>query len=121
MPSWGFLTNHARVLLAIADDPGIRLREIADVVGITERRTHAIVTDLSVDGYLTKQREGRRNRYTVQTQRPLGEALSDRRTVGDLVALLAAGDDDGRVRPPRPADAATPPGGTVDDGSSASG
>ena len=120
MPSWGFLTNHARVLLAIADDPGIRLREIADVVGITERRTHAIVTDLSVDGYLTKQREGRRNRYAVQTQRPLGEALSDRRTVGDLVALLAAGDDDGRRGSPRPGDD-VPPGGTVDDGSSAGG
>ncbi len=94
MPNWSFLTNHARVLLAVAADPELRLREIADTVGISQRRVHGIVTDLTESGYLTKEREGRRNRYAVHTQRPLGEDLSDRSTVGNLVTLLAAPDDD---------------------------
>ena len=93
MSNWSFLTNHARVLLAIAADPELRLREIADVVGISERRVHGIVTDLTDSGYLTKEREGRRNRYAIHAQRPLAQDLSDRSTVGDLVALLAAPDD----------------------------
>ncbi|MBW3561119.1 MAG: winged helix-turn-helix domain-containing protein [Actinobacteria bacterium] len=91
---WSFLTNHARVLLAIAADPELRLREIADAVGISERRVHGIVTDLTDSGYLTKEREGRRNRYAIHTQRPLSQDLGDRGTVGDLVALLAAPDDE---------------------------
>lgn len=94
MPSWSFLTNHARVLLAVAGEPDLRLREIAEVVGISERRVHGIVTDLTVSGYLAKEREGRRNRYVINAQRPLGPDLSDSRTVGDLVALLATPGDD---------------------------
>lgn len=90
MPSFGFLTNHARVLLAIAGDHELRLREIADAVGISERRVHGIVTDLTDSGYLTKHREGRRNRYAIDTERPLGRGLVEGRTVGDLVALLTS-------------------------------
>jgi len=59
---WSFLTNHARVLLCIAHDPGMRLREIAASLGITERSAYAIVTDLSAAGYVVKLQDGRRNR-----------------------------------------------------------
>lgn len=98
MPSWSFLTNHARVLLAIAGDPDLRLREIADAVGISERRVHGIVTDLTDSGYLTKEREGRRNRYSIHARRPLGDDLGDTVTVSDLLEVLVrpdvdAGDD----------------------------
>lgn len=93
--SWSFLTNHARVLLAIAEDPALRLREIAAAVGISERRVHGIVTDLTASGYLTKTREGRRNRYAIDTQRPIGQDLGEDRTVGDLVALLTTPADGG--------------------------
>lgn len=82
------LTNHARVLLAIAGGPDLRLREIADMVGISERRVHGIVTDLTDNGYLAKEREGRRNRYFVHTQRLLGDGFGDSVTVSDLLALL---------------------------------
>lgn len=99
MATCSFLTNHARVLLAIAGDPELRLREIADAVGISERRVHGIVTDLTDSGYLTKHREGRRNRYAIDTERPLGRNLTDGRTVGDLVALLSTAADDGAAVP----------------------
>lgn len=101
MPTESLLTNHARVLLAIAGAPDLRLREIADIVGITERRVHGIVTDLTDGGYLTKEREGRRNRYSIHTHRPLGDDLGESATVSDLLALLVrprdpAGDDGAR-------------------------
>lgn len=92
MSTWSFLTNHARVLLAIADDPDQRLRDIAETVGISERRVHGIVTELTASGYLTKQREGRRNRYAIHGQRSLSRDDRDHRTVGDLVELLASRD-----------------------------
>jgi hypothetical protein len=63
---WTLPANHARVLLAIAGDPGIRLRDIAATLGITERSACAIVTDLTEAGYAAKQREGRRNRYQIR-------------------------------------------------------
>lgn len=88
MSDWSFFTNHARVLLAIANDPGIRLREIASAVGISERRAHGIVTDLAEAGYLARQRQGRRNRYEIQSHLPLRDALTDQRTVGEILALL---------------------------------
>ena len=58
MASWGFLTTHARVLLCIAHDPGARLRDIAATLGVTERRAHGIVTDLTQAGYLIRQKDG---------------------------------------------------------------
>jgi len=89
MASWGFLTNHARVLLCISDDPGARLRDISAALGITERSAHTIVTDLIEDGYVVKVKDGRRNRYQIRAERPLPEPASRQPTVGELLALLA--------------------------------
>jgi hypothetical protein len=74
--SWGFLTNHARVLLCVARDPGVRLRDIASSLGITERSAHRFVTDLTAAGYLVKQKDDRRNRYQIQAHMPLLEPAS---------------------------------------------
>jgi Winged helix-turn-helix DNA-binding len=90
--SWTFLTNHARVLLCISRDPGIRLRDIADRVGITERSAYAIVQDLAAAGYIVKEKHGRRNRYRIETDLPLPEPSSQERTVGEVLALLAGAD-----------------------------
>ena len=87
--NWSFLTSHARVLLRIARDPGVRLRDIAASVGLTERSAHGLVTDLAEAGYVIKQRDGRRNRYQVQVHLPLPEPTSRERTVGEVLALLA--------------------------------
>jgi hypothetical protein len=90
--NWTFLTNHARVLLCIAHDPGVRLRDLAASLGITERSAYGIVTDLAEAGYVIKQRNGRRNRYQIQAHLPLPEPSSQERTVGDVLALLAGTD-----------------------------
>ena len=87
--SWSFLTNHARVMLCISRDPGIRLRDIAARLGITERSAYGIVTDLAVAGYITKMKDGRRNQYEIQAHLPLPEPTSRERTVGEVLALLA--------------------------------
>ena len=87
--SWTFLTNHARVLLCIAHDPGVRLRDIAARLDITERSAYGIVTDLARAGYIVKQRYGRRNRYQIQEHLPLPEPTSQERTVGEILTLLA--------------------------------
>ena len=76
MTSWRFLTNHARVLLCIAHDPGVRLRDIAASLGITERSAYGIVTDLTAAGYAAKQKDGRR--------KPLPQAAA-----ADVAAVLA--------------------------------
>ncbi len=92
MANWGFLTNHARVLLCIAHDPGARLRDIAASLGITERSAHGIVAELAEAGYVVKQKDGRRNRYQIQAHLPLPEPASRDRTVGEVLALLAGPD-----------------------------
>ena len=92
MANWSFLTNHARVLLCIAHDPGARLRDIAASLGITERSAHGIVAELAEAGYLVKQKDGRRNRYQIQAHLPLPEPASRNRTVGEVLALLAGPD-----------------------------
>jgi predicted ArsR family transcriptional regulator len=100
-PSWRFLTNHAQVLVCIARDPGVLLREISDRVGITERAAHRIVTELADAGYITRERNGRRNRYTVQYDVPLPDRLGRIERVGDLLATLTgspAQPTDGSVR-----------------------
>ncbi len=88
MPEWSFLTNHARALLCIAHDPGIRLRDIAGTLGITERRAFGIVTDLTDAGYVVKEKDGRRNRYRIQNHLPLPEAIGRERTIGEVLELL---------------------------------
>jgi hypothetical protein len=90
--NWTFLTNHARVLLCIAHDPGVRLRDIAASLGITERSAYGIVTDLADAGYVVKQKDGRRNRYEIQTHLPLPEPTSRDPAVGEVLALLAGTD-----------------------------
>lgn len=87
-PSWTFLTNHARVLLCIAHDAGVRLRDIAARLDITERSAYGIVTDLTQAGYIVKQKDGRRNRYQIQLHLRLPEPTSRERTVGEILALL---------------------------------
>ena len=86
--SWGFLTNHAHVLMCVAGDPGIRLREIAAAVGITERAAHRIVSELVDEGYLVRHREGRRNRYEVVEEQSLRHPLVEERQVGELLEIL---------------------------------
>lgn len=88
---WTFLTNHAHVLLCIAADPDIRLRDIADRVGITERATQKIVHDLAGDGYLVVTRQGRRNHYQVLPGGRFRHPLEARREVADLLDLFGAG------------------------------
>ena len=111
MPSWTFLTTHARVLLLVARDPGVRLRDIAASLNITERSAFGIITDLVEAGYVVKEKDGRRNRYHIQAHLPLPETTARERTVGEVLALLtgtdvivtskpsgAAGRDDPRAR-----------------------
>jgi DNA-binding IclR family transcriptional regulator len=86
--TWTFLTSHARVLLCIAQDPDIRLREIGERVGITERAAHRIVGELADAGYLSRERHGRRNRYTINTTLTLPDPVARRQRVGDLLAVL---------------------------------
>jgi MarR family len=86
--SWTFLTGHARVLLLVAHDPGVRLRDIAASLGISERSAFGIITDLAEAGYLIKEKDGRRNRYHIQAHLPLPEPTSQERTVGEVLALL---------------------------------
>jgi len=85
---WRFVTNHAHVLETIARDPTSRLRDIANTVGITERTVSQIVNDLVAAGYLTKTRDGRRNRYHVHEQLPLRHPQHRRHTVGGLIRFL---------------------------------
>jgi DNA-binding Lrp family transcriptional regulator len=98
VPRWTFLTNHAQVLVCIADEPGVRLRDISERVGITERAAHRIVAELADAGYITRKRTGRRNAYLIHTDLPLPDLLARKKNVGDLLAILA--------RPSEPAPAA---------------
>ena len=108
MPEWSFLTNHARALVCIAHDPGVRLRDIATKLGITERSAYAIVTDLTAAGYVVKDKDtdGRRNRYQIQSHLPLPETLGRERTVGEVLDVLV----DSTRRPGRRASRPTPQG-----------
>ena len=85
---WAFLTNHGRALVCIADDPGVRLRDIAAELGITERTAYGIVTDLTDAGFVLKDKDGRRNRYEVQGHLPLREAVNGERTIGEILNVL---------------------------------
>ena len=89
-PTWTFLTNHSHVLLCLAQDPEIRLRDVALRVGITERAVQRIVQELERGGVVQHIRDGRRNRYSLDTSRPLRHPLERHRTVGDLLAAIGA-------------------------------
>ncbi len=85
---WTFLTNHSHVLVCLAQDPLLRLRDVAERVGITERAVQRIVSELENEGVLTRIRDGRRNRYQIHPERPLRHPVESHRTVGDLLSLV---------------------------------
>ena len=88
MAEWRFLSNHAQVLLCIADDPDIRLRDIATTLEITERASHRIVSDLVAGGYVSRERRGRRNHYQVQHDLSLHDPRLRDRKIADLLEIL---------------------------------
>lgn len=85
---WTFLSNHAHVLILISKNQDIRLREIAEQVGITERAVQRIVSDLENDRYIERARVGRRNRYQVHPELPLRHPLEAHRRIGALIDLV---------------------------------
>jgi DNA-binding IclR family transcriptional regulator len=87
---WSLLTNHGLALVCLAREPGARLRDIADCVGVTERAAHRIVCELEESGYLTRHRLGRRNFYELHAQAPLRHELMQGKTVGELLSGLVA-------------------------------
>jgi hypothetical protein len=86
--AWTFLTNHAHVLLCLATDPDLRLRDLAVVVGITERAAQRILLDLVQAGYVSRVRVGRRNSYALRLERPMRHPVEAGHLVRDLVAAL---------------------------------
>ena len=88
--SWTFLTNHAHVLLALANDPDLRIRDVASDVGITERAAQRILHDLEEAGYVQRGKRGRRNTYQLVLDRPLRHPIEAHHTVGELVDVLCA-------------------------------
>jgi len=98
---WSFLTNHARALVFIADNPDARLRDVAAALDVTERTAFAIVADLTEAGYVMKERDGRRNRYHIQDQLPVRDSVIRERTIGEVLDLLSARGrrPRGRIRP----------------------
>jgi DNA-binding MarR family transcriptional regulator len=86
--SWHFLSNHTQVLLCIAADPDARFRDIAEMVGITERATQRIVADLIQTGYIERERVGRRNRYHLKTDRKMRHAAQANYEIGELINLF---------------------------------
>ncbi len=101
---WTFLTNHAHVLICIAEDPTVRLRDVAARVGITERAAQSIVADLVAAEYLVRERVGRRNQYELNGDLPLRHPIEQHHTVGELLELL-------RHRPAAPRSMAGSTGG----------
>jgi len=108
-PRWDFLTNHAHVLLCVSRDSGIRLRDIAAAVGITERSAHKVLSELVEDGYVLRERRGRRNHYKVKPEQPLRHPLVREREVGELLGALQwpeslVGETEGEAGQGAPAD-----------------
>ena len=89
MGQWTFLTNHAHVLLCVADNPSIRLRDIAELVGITERAAQRIVGELEEAGYIDRVREGRRNSYQLNRAMPLRHPLDSDHRISELLATFS--------------------------------
>lgn len=88
-PRWTFLTNHGHVLLCLAQSPGLRLRDVALQVGVTERAVQRIVADLEEGGYLTRRRSGRQNEYDIDRARPLRHPVEAHQSVSALISLTA--------------------------------
>jgi DNA-binding IclR family transcriptional regulator len=88
MSQWTFLTNHAHTLVCIARDPGLRLRDVAERVGVTERAAQRIVSDLVDAGYLDRHKDGRRNTYLVRADQPLRHPVEHGHDIGEILAVL---------------------------------
>jgi DNA-binding IclR family transcriptional regulator len=95
---WTFLTNHGHVLLCLAHEPELRLRDVAEKVGVTERAVQRIVADLEEAGYLTRRRSGRQNEYDIATELPMRHPVESHQSVRALIDLV-----DERDRPARAA------------------
>jgi len=95
--TWTFLTNHSHVLVCLARNPDMRLREVAELVGVTERAVQRITADLEAGGVINRRREGRRNTYELHVDQPLRHALESHRTVRDLLEGVV-GPPVGRLR-----------------------
>lgn len=88
MAEWTFLTNHAHVLICVAEAPQARVRDIAETVGITERAAHRILAELEEEGYLSRQRDGRRNIYSLNQQKPLRHPMDQAHRVAELLGIF---------------------------------
>ena len=110
MAKWSFLTNHARALVCIADDPGVRLREMAVALDITERSAFGIVTELVGAGYVVKDKEGRRNRYRIQGHLPLRDSVARERTIGEILDVLVKASPPANTHQPTHEPGASPHG-----------
>jgi hypothetical protein len=89
---WSFITNHAQVLLAIARDQDVRVREVAEAAEITERYAYRILSDLQKAGYVRRRRHGRCNEYQLNSDLPLGDPMVDAKPLRDLLDLIAVGE-----------------------------
>ena len=106
MAKWNFLTNHARALLCISHNPGVRLRDIASTLDITERSAFTIVTELADAGYLAKSKDGRRNHYEIDGHLPLRGTIGRERTISEVLDVLVEASAH-RHSPPTPAPGAS--------------
>lgn len=86
-PTWTFLSNHSHVIICLARDPEIRMRDIAAAVGITERAVIRILTELEESGYINKERVGRRNRYSIVADKHLRHPLEEHHSIRGILAL----------------------------------
>jgi hypothetical protein len=93
MSNWSFLTKHGQVLVCISRNPDIRLRDIAQTLDVTERHAHGVINDLVDAGYIVKEKDGRRNRYQVQTHLPLPDTTSRQHALGEVLDLLGGPDE----------------------------
>lgn len=85
---WTFLTNHAHVLVLLAQNPSLVLRQVALQVGITERAVQRVIADLEAGGFIEREKVGRQNHYRIRTSQPLRHPIEAHRTIGDLLALI---------------------------------
>ena len=87
-PDWTFLSNHAHVLLCLSRDPEVLMREVAELVGITERAVQRIVAELEAAGFVAREKDGRQNRYRVDRRKHLRHPLEAHRRVDALLGLI---------------------------------
>jgi len=89
---WTFVSNHLQVMVCLARDPDLSLRQVSQTIGITERAVQRIVTDLEQAGYIERRKEGRRNHYTIHAQVPLRHPMERHLCIGDLLSLIVGAD-----------------------------